>query len=68
MQFADGNRIDLTLWSRANLAALGRDSLSVLLLDKDGVIEPFPPPHNGDYLPSRPRPRSLPIAAMNSGG
>ena len=54
MQFADGNRIDLTLWPRANLAALGRDSLSVLLLDKDGVIEPFPPPHNGDYLPQPP--------------
>ncbi|MCB0156661.1 MAG: aminoglycoside 6-adenylyltransferase [Caldilineaceae bacterium] len=54
MQFADGNRIDLTLWPRANLTALGRDSLSVLLLDKDGVIEPFLPPHNGDYLPQPP--------------
>ena len=54
MQFADGNRIDLTLWPAANLAALGRDSLSVLLLDKDGLIEPFPPPHNGDYLPRPP--------------
>jgi aminoglycoside 6-adenylyltransferase len=54
MQFADGNRIDLTLWPQEHMAALGRDSLSVLLLDKDGRIEPYPPPHNGDYLPQPP--------------
>jgi aminoglycoside 6-adenylyltransferase len=54
MQFMDGNRIDLTIFPLAHLPAMARDSLSVLLLDKDGVIEPFPPPHEGDYLPQPP--------------
>jgi len=54
MQFMDGNRIDLTIFPLAHLSDMARDSLSVLLLDKDGVIEPFPPPHEGDYLPQPP--------------
>ncbi len=54
MQFADGNRIDLGLYLIARLADLGRDSLSVLLLDKDGVVEPFDPPSERDYLPTTP--------------
>jgi aminoglycoside 6-adenylyltransferase len=54
MQFADGNRIDLTLYSILKLNELDRDSLSVLLLDKDGLIEPFPPSNEGDYLPKPP--------------
>lgn len=53
-QFADGNRIDITFFPADRLDQLERDSLSVLLLDKDGCIEPFPPPHNGDYLPKPP--------------
>lgn len=54
MQFADGNRIDLTLFPISKLNELGNDSLSVLLLDKDGIITPFPPPNDGDYLPKPP--------------
>lgn len=54
MQFMDGNRIDLTIFPLAHLHEKARDSLSVLLLDKDGSIEPFPPPHEGDYLPQPP--------------
>lgn len=54
MQFADGNRIDLTLYPAARLAEMTSDSLSVLLLDKDGIIAPFDPPHDGDYLPKPP--------------
>ncbi len=54
MQFADGNRIDLGIFPIARLADLGRDSLSVLLLDKDGLIGPFPPPNESDYLPKPP--------------
>jgi len=54
MQFADDNRIDLTLYPIEKLDELGRDSLSVLLLDKDGIIEPFPPPDESDYLPKPP--------------
>jgi len=54
MQFSDGNRIDLSLWPAARIRELERDSLSVLLLDKDGIVEPFDPPHEGDYLPRPP--------------
>lgn len=54
MQFVDGNRIDLTLFPLAGLDRMARDSLSVLLLDKDGGIAPFDPPHDGGYLPSPP--------------
>lgn len=54
MQFTDGNRIDLTLLPIARLRELKRDSLSLLLLDKDGVIEPFPPPSERDYLAGPP--------------
>lgn len=54
MQFTDGNRIDLTYFAADQMAALGRDSLSVLLLDKDGIIAPFAEPSNRDYLPEPP--------------
>ena len=54
MQFADGNRLDLTVYPVGRLAELGRDSLSVLLLDKDGIVAPFDPPYAGDYLPKPP--------------
>jgi aminoglycoside 6-adenylyltransferase len=54
MQFADGNRIDLTLFPIAKLDRLEHDSLSLLLLDKDGLFEPFAPPSDSDYLPRPP--------------
>jgi aminoglycoside 6-adenylyltransferase len=54
MQFADGNRIDLNLWPVGRVGELQRDSLSVLLLDKDGIVEPFDPPSEHDYLPQPP--------------
>ncbi len=54
MQFSDGNRIDLTLFPVAKINELKRDSLSLLLLDKDHIIEPFPPPSEKDYLPAPP--------------
>jgi aminoglycoside 6-adenylyltransferase len=52
MQFMDGNRIDLTLLPLDRLNT--DDSLSILLLDKDGRFEPFPPPSDRDYLPKPP--------------
>ncbi|MBN1656853.1 MAG: aminoglycoside 6-adenylyltransferase [Anaerolineae bacterium] len=54
MQFVDGNRIDLGIWPAARAGEIKRDSLSVLLLDKDGIVEPFDPPSERDYLPRPP--------------
>ena len=54
MQFADGNRIDLGLFPVACVDELERDSQSVLLLDKDGLVEPFPPASDVDYYPAPP--------------
>lgn len=54
MQFTDGNRIDLTLFPVAKLIELENDSLRILLLDKDGIIEPFPPASDKSYLPKPP--------------
>jgi aminoglycoside 6-adenylyltransferase len=53
MQFMDGNRIDLTLVS-TELANVSRDSQSILLLDKDNVIKPFPPASDADYIIKQP--------------
>lgn len=51
MQFTDGNRIDLTLCPLAERDSYLGDSLSLLLLDKDGILKPFTPANEGDYLP-----------------
>jgi aminoglycoside 6-adenylyltransferase len=53
-QFTDGNRIDLTIYPLARLPEMARDSQSILLLDKDGCVEPFPPASDRDYLPQPP--------------
>jgi len=54
MQFADGNRIDLTLCPVAKINELQEDSLSILLLAKDGVIKPFPLSSEINYFPKPP--------------
>jgi aminoglycoside 6-adenylyltransferase len=54
IQFTDGNRIDLTLVPIANTNVLENDSLSILLLDKDGLFQPFAAPSDSDYLPRPP--------------
>lgn len=54
MQFMDGNRIDLTLVDMAKLAEVGNDSLSILLLDKDGRVPVLPPASESGYLPKAP--------------
>jgi aminoglycoside 6-adenylyltransferase len=54
MQFSDGNRIDLGIYSLSSLAERVRDSLTVLLLDKDGIVGPLDPPSERDYLPQPP--------------
>jgi aminoglycoside 6-adenylyltransferase len=59
MQFADGNRIDLTIFPLAKLDQFGEDSLTLLLLDKDGILGPFPPPSERSYLPTPPTPKQF---------
>ena len=54
LQFTDGNRIDLSLFPIAKLNDLEKDSLSLLLLDKDGFLKPFASPSDSDFLPSPP--------------
>lgn len=54
MQFTDGNRIDLGIYPLAKLDERENDSLSLLLLDKDGIMAPFAPPSDRDYLPRPP--------------
>lgn len=54
MQFMDGNRIDLGIYPLEKLGEQPRDSLSVLLLDKDGIVPRLAPPSESDYLPKRP--------------
>lgn len=50
MQFQDGNRVDLTLIPLAQRQQLMKpDSLSVLLLDKDGTVGPLPASSDRDY-------------------
>jgi len=54
MQFADGNRIDLSLFPLSKLEQLEQDSLTLTLLDKDGILPKFPPPNLLGYLPKPP--------------
>ena len=55
MQFADGNRIDLTLLSLPQLQKeYGEDGLTVPLLDKDGILKPLGAPTDEAFWVKRP--------------
>lgn len=54
MQLADGNRIDLSLYPVSKLHLLEGDSLTLTLLDKDGILPGFDPPNESGYLPKPP--------------
>jgi aminoglycoside 6-adenylyltransferase len=54
IQFMDGNRIDLSLHPVERLEECLGDSLSVVLLDKDGCIPPLPAPDESSYIPAPP--------------
>ena len=54
MQFTDGNRIDLTIAPLDKLNDFTRDSLTEILLDKDGLVKSLPPANDSDYLPQPP--------------
>jgi hypothetical protein len=68
MQFLDGNRIDLSFYALEQVELIVRDSLSLVLLDKDHLIKQLPPPSDVGYRPTGRAPRHLTIAAMSSGG
>jgi aminoglycoside 6-adenylyltransferase len=59
MQFTDGSRIDLGIYPLSAVEARTGDSLTVVLLDKDGIIPPLPPPSEKDYLPQPPTPKAF---------
>lgn len=50
MLFTDGNRLDLTLIPIQKLELIGNDSLSIALMDKDGILPPFPNASDDDYI------------------
>jgi aminoglycoside 6-adenylyltransferase len=50
MLFQDGNRIDLTLHPLEKLNEYAPESLSVSLMDKDGILGQLPPPNDGEYM------------------
>ena len=54
MLFTDGNRLDLTLIPIQKLELIGNDSLSIALMDKDGILPPFPQASDSDYIIKRP--------------
>jgi aminoglycoside 6-adenylyltransferase len=54
MQFKDGNRIDLAFDPLSFITEITSDSLTTVLLDKDGCIPALPPANDGDYLPKPP--------------
>jgi aminoglycoside 6-adenylyltransferase len=54
MQFTDGNRIDLGIDPVEMLDELKEDSLSILLLDKDGIVGTLEPSSEKGYLPKPP--------------
>lgn len=54
LQFADGNRIDLTFYAAHRADGMRHDSLSVVLLDKAGLLPELPPPNGSDYATAPP--------------
>jgi len=54
MQFEDGNRIDLSFYPLESAARITADSLTRVLLDKDGRIGALPPPSDRGYWPQPP--------------
>jgi aminoglycoside 6-adenylyltransferase len=59
MQFLDGNRIDLSFYALEQVNLIIKDSLSLVLLDKDNLIGELPPPSEAGYLPQKPSAKSF---------
>lgn len=54
MLFKDGNRLDLTLIPIQKLELIGSDSLSIALMDKDGILPQFPKASDAAYITKPP--------------
>ncbi|CAG0928598.1 Aminoglycoside 6-adenylyltransferase [Thermoflexales bacterium] len=54
MQFMDGTRIDLSFNALHQTTVTLKDSLSLVLLDKDNLLGELPPPSDAGYLPQKP--------------
>jgi len=54
MQCADGNRIDLSFFAIEKLDEKCKDSLSIVLIDKDNRCSHLPPPSEKSYFISNP--------------
>jgi aminoglycoside 6-adenylyltransferase len=54
MQFSDGNRIDLGIFPLHRLDKFEPESLTVVLLDKDGLFKEILPPSDCDGIPKPP--------------
>lgn len=54
MQFTDGNRVDLTIEPLARIGDIVQDSLTTVLLDKDGLLQNLSPASDRDYLTKPP--------------
>jgi aminoglycoside 6-adenylyltransferase len=54
MQFSDGNRIDLGITPLHRLKEYAPESLTVVLLDKDGLFKWIPPTSDRDGIPPPP--------------
>jgi aminoglycoside 6-adenylyltransferase len=54
MQFTDGNRIDLGIFPLHRLDKFEPESLTVVLLDKDGLFKEIPPASDRDGIPEPP--------------
>jgi aminoglycoside 6-adenylyltransferase len=68
MQFLDGNRIDLSLYSLDTIQSNIADSLTVVLLDKDHLIPSCRFQVTMIIFPKNQLPNYLTIAATNFGG
>jgi aminoglycoside 6-adenylyltransferase len=54
MQFMDGNRIDLSIEPLSHIKLCVKDSLTKVMLDKDGLIGILSEPSEDSYLPTKP--------------
>lgn len=55
MQFADGNRMDLTMMTQEyGIRNISHDKLCVILLDKDGVLPEIPAPSDESHWVKKP--------------